>query len=146
MGRAGQDRAPDFLIASLWLSIRFFARLVVRFIGTAMRNIAISGTWFSDIPGGNVTTTIVDVDRGCLWIASERLNADADTEIHIYKKGLPGDSYEVENVSPPLEDPIPHKFIVTSDSTDRSRRKACIVYKSARSRVLLASSFAQERC
>ncbi|KAF8504860.1 IkappaB kinase complex IKAP component [Russula emetica] len=65
-----------------------------------MKNIAISGTWSSDIPGGNLTTTIVDVDRACLWIASERLNADADTEMNIYKKGLPGDSYEVEDVAP----------------------------------------------
>lgn len=64
-----------------------------------MKNIAISGTWFSHIPDGNITTTIVDVDRACLWIASERLNADADTEIDIYKKGLPGDSYEVEDVA-----------------------------------------------
>lgn len=65
-----------------------------------MKNIAISGTWFSDIPGVNITTTIVDVDRACLWIASERLNPDADTEIDIYKKGLPSDSYDVEDVSP----------------------------------------------
>jgi hypothetical protein len=72
-----------------------------------MKNIAISGTWFSDIPGGNITTTIVDVDRACLWIASERSNADADTEIDIYKKGLPRDSYEVEDVSPPLNHPEP---------------------------------------
>ena len=72
-----------------------------------MKNIAVSGTWFSDIPGGNITTTIVDVDRACLWIASERLNADADTEIDIYKKGLPGDSHEVEDVSPPLKGPRP---------------------------------------
>ena len=69
-----------------------------------MKNIAISETWFSDIPGGNITTTIVDVDRACLWVASERLNADADTEIDIHKKGLPGDSYEVEDVSPPFKD------------------------------------------
>jgi elongator complex protein 1 len=68
-----------------------------------MKNIAISGTWSSDIPGGNITTTVVDVDRACLWMASERLNADADTEIDIYKKGLPGDSYEVGDVSPPPE-------------------------------------------
>jgi elongator complex protein 1 len=68
-----------------------------------MKNIAISGTWVFAIPGGNIATTIVDVDRACLWIASERLNADADTEISIYKKGLPGDSYEMEDVSPPLK-------------------------------------------
>ena len=72
-----------------------------------MKNIAVSGTWFSDIPGGNIITTIVDVDRACLWIASERLNADADTEIDIYKKGLPGDLYEVEDVSHLLKDPRP---------------------------------------
>jgi hypothetical protein len=114
-----------------------------------MKNIAISGTWFSDIPGGNIPTTIVDVDRACLWIASERLNADADTEIDIYKKGLPGDSYEVEDVSPPLKGPRPrirHKFTVTTGSTYRTRRKACIVYKSARSGFLFTSGFSQERC
>jgi hypothetical protein len=93
--------------SGLGLSLWFFACTVVHFIGTVMKNIAISGTWFSDIPGGDITTTIVDVDKACLWIASERLNADADTEIDIYKKGLPGDSYEVEDVSPPLKDPRP---------------------------------------
>ncbi len=68
-----------------------------------MRNIAISGTWSSAIPDGNITTGIVDVDRGCLWITSEQLNADADTEIDIYKKELPGDSYEEKDVSPPTQ-------------------------------------------
>ena len=114
-----------------------------------MKNIAISGTWFSDIPGGNITATIVDIDRACLWIASERLNADADTEIDIYKKGLPGDSYEVEDVSPSLKDPGPriqYKFIFTTGSTYRTCRKAFIVYKPARSRVLFTSDFSQERC
>ena len=113
-----------------------------------MKNIAISGTWFSEIPGGNITTTIVDVDRACLWTASERLNADADTEIDIYKKGLPGDSYEVEDVSPPLKDPrlwMRRKFTAIAGSTYRTRRKACIVYESARSGVLFTSGFSQER-
>jgi len=64
-----------------------------------MKNIAISGTWRFAIPGTNITTAIVDVDRACLWIASERLNADADIEINIYKMGLPDDSYEMEDVS-----------------------------------------------
>jgi hypothetical protein len=95
-----------------------------------MKNIAISGTWFSDIPNGNITTTIVDVDRACLWLASERLNADADTEIDIYKKGLPGDSHDSVDVSPPLKDPslqIRHKFTLTTGSTRRTHRKACNV-------------------
>jgi elongator complex protein 1 len=69
-----------------------------------MKNIAISGTWNVSIPGGNIASAIVDIDRACLWIASERLNADADTEIDIYKKGLPGDYYEIDDVSPPLKD------------------------------------------
>jgi hypothetical protein len=64
-----------------------------------MKNIAISGTWRLVVPGSNITTAIVDVDRACLWIASERLNADADVEIDIYKKGIPDDSYEMEDVS-----------------------------------------------
>jgi hypothetical protein len=111
-----------------------------------MKNIAVSGTWFSDIPGGNITTTIVDVDRACLWIASERLNADADTEIDIYKKGLPGDSYEVEDVSPPLKDPRPRydTNITVTGSSYRTRRKACIVYKPARLEVRFTSGFSQE--
>ncbi len=70
-----------------------------------MKNIAISGTWSFDIPGGNITTAIVDIERACLWLASERLNADADTEIDIYKKGLPGYPYEAEDVSPSFKDP-----------------------------------------
>ncbi|KAH9985168.1 IKI3 family-domain-containing protein [Russula vinacea] len=65
-----------------------------------MKNIAISGTWSFSMPDGNITTAVVDVDRACLWIASERSNADADTEIDIYKKGLSGDSYEMEDVAP----------------------------------------------
>jgi hypothetical protein len=112
-----------------------------------MKNIAISGTWFSDIPGGNITTTIVDVDKACLWIASERLNPDADTEIDIYKKGLPSDSYDVEDVSPSLKDPRPqHKFTATTGSTYGTRHQACIVYKSARSGVHYTSGFSQELC
>lgn len=67
-----------------------------------MKNIAISGTWRFSLPGNNITRAIVDVDRACLWIAKERLNADADVEVDIYKKGLPDDSYEVEAVSSPL--------------------------------------------
>jgi hypothetical protein len=81
--------------------------LVVHFIGPVMKNIAISGTWSFSMPDGNITTAVVDVDRACLWMASERLNADADTEIDIYKKGLAGDFYETEDVSPPLNDPQP---------------------------------------
>ena len=73
----------------------------------SMKNIAISGTWSFSMPDGNITTAVVDVDRACLWIASERSNADADTEIDIYKKGLSGDSYEMEDVSPSLKDPQP---------------------------------------
>jgi hypothetical protein len=80
---------------------------VVHFIGLVMKNIAISGTWLSAIPGGNITATIVDIDRDCLWIASERLNADADTELNIYKKGLPGDPHETEDVSSSLKDSRP---------------------------------------
>jgi len=64
-----------------------------------MKNIAISGTWRFSFPGSNITTAIVDVDSACLWIAKERLNADADVEVDIYKKGLPDDSYEMEDVS-----------------------------------------------
>ena len=113
-----------------------------------MKNIAISGTWFSDIPGGNITTTTVDVDRASLWIASERLNADADTEMDIYKKGLPGDSHEIEDVSPSFKDSgsrIRYKFTVTG-STYRIRHEACIVYKSTRSGILFTSGFSQEYC
>jgi hypothetical protein len=64
-----------------------------------MKNIAISGTWRFAIPDSNITTAIVDVDRACLWITSERLNADADIEIDVYKMGLHDDSYEMEDVS-----------------------------------------------
>ncbi|KAI0253762.1 IKI3 family-domain-containing protein [Lactifluus subvellereus] len=62
-----------------------------------MRNISLSGTWRVVIPGSNITTTAVDIDRACLWIASERLNADANIEVDIYKRGLPDDSYEIED-------------------------------------------------
>jgi hypothetical protein len=78
---------------SLWLN---WLSLVVHFIGVVMKNIAVSGTWPFAIPGGNIIATIVDIDRACIWIASERLNADADTELDIYKKGLPGDPHETE--------------------------------------------------
>ncbi|KAI9454947.1 IkappaB kinase complex IKAP component [Russula earlei] len=65
-----------------------------------MKNIAISGTWSFPLPGCNITTTIVDVDRACVWIASERVNADADTEVDIYQKGLPDDLFGIEDVAP----------------------------------------------
>lgn len=75
-------------------------------LGSAMKNLAISGTWSFSIPGSNLTTTVVDVDRACLWITSERLNADADTEVDIYKKGLADDSDSTEDVSASLMCPM----------------------------------------
>ena len=118
-----------------------------------MKNIAISGTWSFSMPDGNITTAVVDVDRACLWIASERSNADADTEIDIYKKGLSGDSYEMEDVSPSLKDPQPwigptrrYRFILTAGSTHGTHRKAGIKYKPARSGFLFTGGFSQKRC
>jgi elongator complex protein 1 len=70
-----------------------------------MRNIALSGTWRSVVQGGNITITAVDVDRACIWIASERSNADADIEMDVYKRGLPDDSYEMDKVRARLEKP-----------------------------------------
>jgi hypothetical protein len=64
-----------------------------------MKNIALSATWCSVIPDVNITNVAVDVDNACLWIASERLNADADTEIDVYKRGIPRESYELQEVS-----------------------------------------------
>ena len=132
---------------SLWFS------LVVRFIGLVMKNIAISGTWLFAIPGGNITATIVDIDRACLWITSERLNADADTELDIYKKGLPGDPHETEDVSFSLKDSRSwidptgrYKFTPTAGCIHRTRCKACIMYKPARSYFYFTGGFFQERC
>ncbi|KAI0264133.1 IKI3 family-domain-containing protein [Gloeopeniophorella convolvens] len=65
-----------------------------------MRNIALSGTWRATVDGGNITTTVVDLDKGCLWIASERLNADADVEVDIYKRELPNDAYDIDDAGP----------------------------------------------
>ena len=119
----------------------------------SMKNIAISGTWSFSMPDGNITTAVVDVDRACLWIASERSNADADTEIDIYKKGLSGDSYEMEDVSSSLRGPQPwigptgrYRFILTSGSTHGTYRKAGIKYKPARSGFLFTGGFSQKRC
>ena len=64
-----------------------------------MKNIALSATWRSVIPDVNITTLAVDVENACLWIASERLNADADTEIDVYKRRIPSESYELQDVS-----------------------------------------------
>ena len=64
-----------------------------------MKNISLSATWRSVIPDVNITNLAVDVDNACLWIAAERLNADADTEIDVYKTGLPSESYELQDVS-----------------------------------------------
>jgi elongator complex protein 1 len=91
-----------------------------------MKNIAISGTWRFTLPGSNITTAIVDVDRACLWIASERLNADADVEIDVYKRGFSDNSYEMdsEDVSAPFQVPVPwpglarrYRFTTTPGST-----------------------------
>lgn len=118
-----------------------------------MKNIAISGTWHLAIPGSNITTAVFDVDRACLWIASERLNADSDIEVDIYQKGLPDDSYEMEHVSAPLQDPSlltgpigRYRFAATADSTYRTRREACIMYKPSRAGLISAGSFSQECC
>ena len=51
-----------------------------------MENSVLSATWRSVIPDVNITALTVDVDNACLWIVSERLNADADTEIDVYKR------------------------------------------------------------
>ena len=53
-----------------------------------MENSVLSATWRSVIPDVNTTALTVDVDNlnACLWIVSERLNADADTEIDVYKE------------------------------------------------------------
>ena len=64
-----------------------------------MKNIALSASWRSVIPDVNITNVTVDVDNSCLWITSERLNADADIEIDVYKRGLPKESYEHQDVS-----------------------------------------------
>lgn len=64
-----------------------------------MKNISLSATWRSVIPDVNITNVAVDVDNACLWIASERLNADADTEVDVYKRGFPSESYELQDVS-----------------------------------------------
>ena len=64
-----------------------------------MKNIALSASWRSVIPDVNITNVAVDVDNSCLWITSERLNADADIEIDVYKRGLPRETYELQDVS-----------------------------------------------
>ena len=64
-----------------------------------MKNIALSATWRSVIPNVNITTVAVDVENACLWIGSERLNADADTEIDVYKRRILSESDEVQDVS-----------------------------------------------
>jgi hypothetical protein len=71
-----------------------------------MKNLAVSETWNFSIPGSNVTTAVVDVDSACLWITSERLNPDADTEVDVYKKGFADDSDLTEDVSASLMDPM----------------------------------------
>ncbi|KAH9039879.1 IkappaB kinase complex IKAP component, partial [Lactarius pseudohatsudake] len=65
-----------------------------------MKNISLSATWRSVIPDVSITTVAVDVDNACLWIASERLNADADTEIDVYKRALPSGSDELQDIAP----------------------------------------------
>lgn len=89
---------PSHKVEDLLVLCRFSA-LIGASLALVMKNLAISGTWRFAIPGSNITTASVDVDRPCLWIASERWNADADVEIDIYKKGLPDDSYEMDDVS-----------------------------------------------
>ena len=64
-----------------------------------MKNIALSASWRSVIPDVNITNVAIDVDNSCLWITSERLNADADIEIDVYKRGLPRETYELQDVS-----------------------------------------------
>ncbi|KAH8980756.1 IkappaB kinase complex IKAP component [Lactarius hatsudake] len=65
-----------------------------------MKNLSLSAIWRSVIPDVNITTVAVDVDNACLWIASERLNADADTEIDVYKRAFPSGSDELQDIAP----------------------------------------------
>jgi hypothetical protein len=78
-----------------------------------MKNIALSATWRSVIPDVNITALTVDVDNACLWIATERLNADADTEIDVYKRVLPSEAYEPQDVSV-LFASFPSRFLLAS--------------------------------
>jgi hypothetical protein len=89
---------PGFAIIDHFCQLAFLSTI-------EMRNIALSGTWRSVIQDGNITITAVDVDRACIWIASERSNADADIEMDVYKRGLPDDSYEMDQVRARLEKP-----------------------------------------
>ena len=76
-----------------------------------MKNIALSATWRSVLSNVNVTALTVDIDNACLWIVSERLNADADTEIDVYKRGLPNEAYGPQDVSV-LFTSFPSRFLL----------------------------------
>ncbi|KAI0048587.1 IkappaB kinase complex, IKAP component [Auriscalpium vulgare] len=51
-----------------------------------MRNLALSSILQKGCSTAKISATAIDPDEGWLWIASERLNADADLEIEIFRQ------------------------------------------------------------
>lgn len=53
-----------------------------------MRNLVLAETsvrTFGDLNSGSITSTVLDTDDGSLWVASERINGDADVVVDVWK-------------------------------------------------------------
>lgn len=53
-----------------------------------MRNLALAETsvcTLGELNSGNITSTVLDTDNGSLWVASERINGDADVVVDVWK-------------------------------------------------------------
>lgn len=63
-----------------------------------MRNLALAETTvytLGDLNSGTVTSTVLDTDDGSLWVASERLNEDADVVVDMWKVDVIGSDDQV---------------------------------------------------
>ncbi|KAI0314583.1 IKI3 family-domain-containing protein [Amylostereum chailletii] len=79
-----------------------------------MRNVILSKSQNTHLADAHVTATVVDVEDDSLWIASERLNPDADVEIELWKRKGADISHKVE------EEAIPTLVTMFTSTTNHS--------------------------
>lgn len=67
-----------------------------------MRNLTLTETTvrtLGDLNSGTITSTVLDTDDGSLWVASDRLNGDADVVIDVWKIDTTGPDDQVRSSS-----------------------------------------------
>lgn len=64
-----------------------------------MRNLLLAETTVRTLDdlNGTITSTVLDTDNGSLWVASERINGDADVVVDVWKIDAIGPDDEVRS-------------------------------------------------